>query len=336
MERDSSAARRPATSNDVARLAGVSQATVSYVLNDTPGKRITAQTRARVLDAAARLGYVPSASAQSLRSGQSNLVLIPIPDIPVGQAFIAFLNDLTGRLRALGYEAVIYGGDDSLRGAAAARAWARWRPVALLADGSLIDQDAVDQLHAVGTQLVIAVGSVSSPLVPSLVLDDTGLGAVAAGHLLARGCRRLGVLMPAEQPLAALAGRRRDGVRQVAPDAGEFELAFSDGAAAALAAEWAATPGTRPDGVFAYNDEYAMLLLRYLQDAGLSIPEDVAVVGADDLPLCTLVRPRLTTVRMKNAIRGADLAERIHAAIGGATWDAQVSTEVELIIRESA
>jgi DNA-binding LacI/PurR family transcriptional regulator len=92
MERDSSAARRPATSNDVARLAGVSQATVSYVLNDTPGKRITAQTRARVLDAAARLGYVPSASAQSLRSGQSNLVLIPIPDIPVGQAFIAFLN----------------------------------------------------------------------------------------------------------------------------------------------------------------------------------------------------------------------------------------------------
>src|ERR1700677_3992130 len=92
MERDSSGARRPATSNDVARLAGGSQGPGSYVRTDTPGKGSTARTRARVLDAPARLGSVPSASAQSPRSGQSNLLLIPVPLIPVGQAFIAFLN----------------------------------------------------------------------------------------------------------------------------------------------------------------------------------------------------------------------------------------------------
>src|SRR5699024_8468011 len=85
---------RRVTSADVARLAGVSRATVSYVLNDTPGHRITADTRARVADAAARLGYAPSAAARTLRSGRSEVVLCLLPDWPIGPEVGAMLGHL--------------------------------------------------------------------------------------------------------------------------------------------------------------------------------------------------------------------------------------------------
>ena len=73
------------TSADVARESGVSRTTVSYVLNGTPGTSISDATRQRVLEAAARLGYAPSAAARTLRSGRSDLVLCLLPDWPVGQ-----------------------------------------------------------------------------------------------------------------------------------------------------------------------------------------------------------------------------------------------------------
>src|SRR4051794_33842882 len=75
---------RRVTSADVARLAGVSRATVSYVHNDTPQQTISGPTRARVLDAAARLGYAPSAAARTLRTGRSDIVLCLLPDWPIG------------------------------------------------------------------------------------------------------------------------------------------------------------------------------------------------------------------------------------------------------------
>src|SRR4051812_43365688 len=77
---------RRATSADVAREAGVSRATVSYVLNDTPHQKIPEATRRRVLEAAARLGYAPSAAARTLRTGRSDVVLGMLPDWPIGPA----------------------------------------------------------------------------------------------------------------------------------------------------------------------------------------------------------------------------------------------------------
>src|ERR1700759_2300938 len=74
---------RRVTSADVARMAGVSRATVSYVLNDTPHQTISSGTRSRVLDAAARLGYAPSAAARALRTGRSEGVLCLLPDWPI-------------------------------------------------------------------------------------------------------------------------------------------------------------------------------------------------------------------------------------------------------------
>jgi DNA-binding LacI/PurR family transcriptional regulator len=88
--------------------------------------------------------------------------------------------------------------------------------------------------------------------------------------------------------------------------------------------------------VFAYNDEYAMLLMRYLQDAGLRIPDDVAVVGADDLPLCTQLRPTLTSVRMSPLLDGGAVAERIDTVLRGGRWEGWPPFSAELSVRESS
>ena len=90
------------TSSDVARAAGVSRATVSFVLNDKPGMRITEETRRRVLEAARELDYRPHASARSLAAGRSDVVLLAIPDLPIGAGISRFVEELATALAAYG------------------------------------------------------------------------------------------------------------------------------------------------------------------------------------------------------------------------------------------
>ncbi len=118
----------------MARLAGVSRATVSYVLNNTSAVRISEPTRRRVHEAAKELGYVPHAAARSLRAGHSRMVLIPTPNVPVGPLYNQFFNELQWALSRLEYTVVQYG-DLSPHGDEAARAWAELRPVAVLVPG---------------------------------------------------------------------------------------------------------------------------------------------------------------------------------------------------------
>jgi DNA-binding LacI/PurR family transcriptional regulator len=128
---------------------------------------------------------------------------------------------------------------------------------------------------------------------------------------------------------------RLAGVRQVAPGAGRIDLAFSEEEAGRVV-----RAGDLPDGIFAYNDEYAMLLISALQDAGLRVPEDVAVVGADDLPICTLMRPRLTSVHFDQTATPAELVATIDAIVRGereATPGAVIDRfEPRLVVRDSA
>src|SRR5437870_4239575 len=122
-DQTTTSARRPPTSVDVARQAGVSQATVSYVLNDLPDSRVSAETRARVLIAADELGYTAHAMARSLRAGHSNIILLPQSSIPTGPRMIGFYEQLAARLGRLGYATILHL-DASARGVEAARSWA--------------------------------------------------------------------------------------------------------------------------------------------------------------------------------------------------------------------
>ncbi|MGY3340308.1 DNA-binding LacI/PurR family transcriptional regulator [Streptomyces filamentosus] len=310
-------ARAVPTSADVARLAGVSRATVSYVLNNTSAVRISEPTRKRVREAAQELGYVPHAAARSLRAGHSRMVLLPAAHVPVGPLYSRFLNDLQWALRRLDYTVVQYG-SIGLGPEDAARAWAELRPVAVVSTGEVeVTPAAVDILKRSGVKAVISVGTRPSEGTHSLVLDQPRVGRVAAEHLIATGRRRIGVVVPEEPGLEMFSGPRLEGARTAAGAAGAtvvpLPLAYTEESAGELAARW---PELGLDAVFGYNDEYAMLLMRALQDAGVDVPGATAVVGADDLLLGRLLRPRLSTVRI-DMVLGGELAALVDGAVNG-------------------
>ncbi|MGV4983640.1 LacI family DNA-binding transcriptional regulator [Streptomyces sp. NRAIS4] len=302
------------TSADVARLAGVSRATVSYVLNNTSAVRISEPTRRRVHEAARELGYVPHAAARSLRAGHSRMVLMPAPAIPVGPLYSRFVNELQWALGRLDYTVVQYG-TVGLQGDEAARAWAELRPVAVLVPGAELGPQGVGVLKRSGARAVVTLGPGRVDGAHALLMDHDAVGQCAGAHLYARGRSRIGVVVPEEPGLEAYSRPRLAGVRQAlhGTDAAvsELPLAYTEESAAQLAARWRELG---LDAVFAYNDEYAMLLMRALQDEGLRIPEDVALIGADDLMLGRLLRPRLSTVHVRLP-SGRDLAELVDRAV---------------------
>ncbi|MGW6139271.1 LacI family DNA-binding transcriptional regulator [Streptomyces sp. NPDC055144] len=334
-----SSAGTPPTSEDVARAAGVSRATVSYVLNNTRGGRVSEATRERVREAALQLGYVPHAVARALRAGRSGIVLLTTPAVIAGPLFAQYFAELQLALSELGYTAVLYG-PTGHRGAEAARRWAELRPDAVLSlmDDSLEEQ-AVALLHRAGIGVVVSAGPVPVPGAHALVADQMQVGAMAVEHLVAAGRRKIGVIVPADASLRGFAVPRLSGAEAAARAHASVtvvrqELALGEEAAVRWAELFVKTGA---DGLFAYNDEYASVAVRALQDAGLRVPEDVAVVGADDLLIGRLLRPKLTTVRM-DFTPAREIAAMLDRLIGAPDTPAETRSYLRtgLVIRETA
>ncbi len=320
----------------MARLAGVSRATVSYVLNNSGAVRISEPTRRRVREAASELGYVPHAAARSLRAGHSRIVLMPAPAIPVGPLYSHYLNELHGALGRLDYT-VVQHGSAGLHGDEAARAWAELRPVAVIVPGAGIGPEGVAVLKRSGARAVVTLGPDPVDGAHALLMDHESVGHCAGAHLYARGRRRIGVVVPEERGLDVFSRPRLAGVRRALHGTDgtvtELPLGYDEESAARLAARWR---GLGLDAVFAYNDEYAMLVMRALQDAGLRVPEDAAVIGADDLMLGRLLRPRLSTVHI-DLPPGRYVADLVDRAVRnpGAAPERQAVLGATVVHRES-
>ncbi|MFG2905259.1 LacI family DNA-binding transcriptional regulator [Kitasatospora sp. NPDC048286] len=329
----------PPTSADVARLAGVSRATVSFVLNNTAGGRVSEQTRAKVRAAADGLGYVPHAAARSLRAGRTGLVLLAGASAPIGPLFSGFHRELQEALKRRGYTGVLHGSTPG-GGEDAARAWAELRPTAVLCLTPGLTPDGVRILRRSGTRAVVTLGAPPVPGAHALIMDQREVGVSAVAHLLDRGRRRIGVVMPTDPGLALFSDPRLAGARSAAASAGSgalvepLPLDYTEESAAELAVR---CRELALDGLFGYNDEYAMLALRALQDAGLDVPGAVALVGADDLLLARLLRPRLSSVRMRlpSGEELAELVDRVVADPEAPPLSRELMT-IELIARDSS
>src|SRR5262249_23633700 len=153
-----------------------------------------------------------------------------------------------------------------------------------------LGSQGVTLLKRSGARAVVTLGPESVDGAHALLMDHETVGHCAAGHLFDRGRRRIGVVVPQEDGLESFSLPRLEGVRRAlqGTDATvtELPLAYEEESAARLAAGWR---DLDLDAVFAYNDEYAMLLMRALQDVGVRVPEDVALIGADDLMLGRLL-----------------------------------------------
>lgn len=290
-----------ATMHDVARLASVSIKTVSNVINDYPYVR--EETRQRVLDAIATLGYTPNLSARSLRSGRTNVIALMIPDLR--NAYFAELADSVMRAAAeRGLTVLIeqFGGDrerelDALR-----------RPRPQTVDGVLYSVLALDQ----GDVGIIAGMPVPVVLLGERIFDGprdhvtmrNGEGSRAATeHLLGLGRRRVVALGAHPGEAMGSAALRLEGYRDALAAAGlpyDEELVVPVGSwrrrDGADAMRGLLARGVGFDAVVAFNDVIALGALRVLQEAGLRVPEDVAVVGFDDIEETQFSMPTLSTI----------------------------------------
>ncbi|GAA4871680.1 LacI family DNA-binding transcriptional regulator [Saccharopolyspora cebuensis] len=307
------------TAADVAALAGVSRATVSYVLNGLVDERIGPETWAEVRAVARELGYVPPGGR---RTTGHELVIGHLGGerMTLARLATAGLDRLAVELGEAGYTMVLHR-DTELKGMAAARSWAALRPAAVIAHADRFTKGGAELLRRAGV-VPIGIATQPVPAVPTLVIDDSRLGEVAAEHLAERGCRRVLVVVPKAKGDRQLVAHRVAGFERVAARTGMRLEVVRMGLRRDSADRLIRTVAgdDPPDGVFACTDDHAGLLLGALLDRGVRVPGDLALVGADNAPFCEMLRPRLTSAEIDLDAPGADLGRAVLAAIRG-RWD---------------
>ncbi|MEV6842230.1 LacI family DNA-binding transcriptional regulator [Actinoplanes sp. NPDC051411] len=332
---------RRVTSADVARLAGVSRATVSYVLNDTPRQTISADTRSRVRSAAATLGYAPSAAARTLRTGRSDVVLLLLPDWPIGPEVGAMLGHLSTELARIGLTFVVHPGNREDR--PISEIWKAITPAAVIAYADFSPGEMA-AMRAAGVALVVALfgrepQSWGAEHGRELEVPQQLVGRRQVEHLAAAGHTRLGYACPDDERLQFFSEPRLAGVRSACRAGGLPEpltetVTLSAEAAADSVRRWRASGVT---GVCAYNDEVALAVLAGVRRLGLAVPADLAVIGVDDIPPARLAAPALTTVTTDQSAVAAHLVETVLAAMKGEPGPVfQAADLVGVVKRESA
>ncbi len=281
------------TSVDVARRAGVSQSTVSLVLSGKGEGRVAAATAQAVRDAADALGYAPNAAARTLKSGASLTVGLVVPDI-TNPVFGLVLRGAQQAASEAGYTVVLV---DAARGDAEASVRALR---AAFVDGLIFFAIApADWAVAPDAPPVILMDMPGGGL-PSVTLDLKGGVHAAMEHLFALGHTRIAhlradVATPTFAARASAWTRAMRGAGLAPSEALVARSVFSHRAAHVAGAELLQrTP--RATAVLCDDDVLAAGLLLAARDAGLRVPQDVSVVGFDDMPIAELVTPPLTTV----------------------------------------
>ncbi|GAA3693416.1 LacI family DNA-binding transcriptional regulator [Zhihengliuella alba] len=327
------------TSSDVAREAGVARSTVSYVLNRTPHQTIPDGTRRRVLDAAARLGYTPSAAARTLKRGRSDVVLCIVKPWPLGSASGLLLAELTAGFDAVGLTLVTHIEGAGVRGVEAV--WNEIAPAAVLTY-SPVDPDAERTMRAAGVQCVAVLFSGEPDGSARFVRPDARIGLLQAQHLVAAGHARIGYAYPEPPTLRDFAEPRLEGVRAACAEAGiaapEVRTVALDAESAAAAIEHWRGMDDPVTAVCAYNDEVAQALIAGARLAGVGIPNDLAVIGADDIPTARLASPPLTTIAIDHAAEARRIVHDVTSALreGVAVEATDPADLFTTVVRESA
>jgi DNA-binding LacI/PurR family transcriptional regulator len=312
---------RSVTSADVARDSGVSRTTVSYVLNDTPGVRVSDETRARVRASADRLGYHPSVAARTLRTGRSDLVLYVLPDWPLGPAVDSLLDRLAGELAARGLTLLVH---HTRSGRPLHELWRSVAPRAVVGLQAFSAHDR-DAMRRAGIHVVAS--SISGD-VPDVFADtQQGIGRLQARHLLDRGHTTIGYAGPTDPRVRAFAELRLAGVQAVCEEAGVpapvvVAVELTTEAARAAVRTWREGGASTVTGVAAYNDDVALAVLAGAREEGLACPADLAVVGVDDIPGARFAVPALTTISQSLETQAEHLAAAVVAALDGSEADA--------------
>lgn len=339
--------RTRVTSSQVAKLAGVSRTTVSFVLNNVPHMGISEETRGRVLNAARQLGYVPNAAARSLVSGATGTVAIVVPHsehLRVDAFIPRMLAGVNDTCHTHGYKVIF---EPMVEAAGHLSGFL-----------DLVDSRRIDGLIAINTPRaddvhLVRLAAEGFPIVvfgsnlaehASLYSIDVNMreaSCVATRHLLSLGHRRVAYIGFGSIAYHGVSERLygySDAMREFDLEVCDERLGFANfSAQSGYDAMNAMLERDRSlTALFAGNDTIAFGAMAALRDAGLRIPHDVAVVGYDDIPLAAYAAPPLTTMRTspyEQACEAANLLVRLIA--GERPAQLHSMNPVPLIVRES-
>ena len=291
--------QKPPTMRDVAALANVSVQTVSAVVNKKPG--ITEETAARVLDVVKRLDYHPDYTARSLRSGRRRTIALLVSNVA---------NSVLGRMASAAedyayandYTLVLYNThDDAEREMTYVNMAAQRSVDGVLFVAAKSPQKGSGILAAAGIPSVIIDRIPEDYSGPSVGLDNVKAGQLAAQHLLGLGHKRLAHI--GAPPGPRLSRERETGFVQavesfgIAADVRVEKVPDYGCAPGYLAMQRLLQQPPIPTGVFAATDLAAIGAMHAIREAGLSVPEDISVVGLDNIDVAAFQNPPLTTIR---------------------------------------
>jgi len=327
-----------ATIRDVARAASVSVASASRALNGH--SNVAPATKSRVLEAVTALNYVPHLGARSLSTRRSNTIGVVLPDL-FGEFFSEIIRGIDYSAHRRGLQLLLSNMHGSAQETAAALRAMRGRVDGLLVMSPQLDAAFLSHNLPRGLPTVVMNGRIEGARHPSIAIDNRAGARAAVAHLVSQGCKTIAHLAGPEGN--ADADERALGFRAaVAEMLGDrdpiiFDGDFSEDAGIAAGIRIAAEQ-RRIDGLFSANDIMAIGCMTALADAGVRMPDDIAVIGFDDVPIARYVTPGLSTMRVHIAQLGERALDRLMSAIeGDAVSDlAAEYLTPELVVRASS
>lgn len=304
---------------EVAREAGVSVATVSRVFNDKGPVR--EETRLRIQEVALRLGYSPNATARSLITKKTGTLGVLLPDL-YGEFFSEVIRGLDLAARRSGYHILVSSSHSDRSEVEAVLRALRGRVDGLIVMSPEADARALETNLPGSLPLVLLNCRVEGTAFDSINIDNYRGAVAMVRHLAGLGHRRIAHVHGA--PGNNDAWERLTGYREAMQSVtGDGAEGFED---LEIAGDFSEESGNRagreilrmqprPTAVFAANDAMAIGLLYAFQEAGVRVPEDIAVAGYDDIPIARFLTPSLTTVRVSIAELGARAIERLLLAM---------------------
>ena len=335
--------KKDITIYDIAKVLGLSPATVSRGLKDHPA--INSKTRKRIMDMAREMGYRSNSFASNLRMQKTHTIGIIIHEIK-SQFISSVLAGIEKVTTEAGYDLIIGHSSETWRKEAAnAHNLFHKRVDGLIASLAFDteEMDHFDPFVQKGIPIVFFDRVEEFTYGTRVVIDNVKAGYEATAHLAAQGCRRI-VHITANLGRNVYAGRLK-GYQQALSDYGlPFDpslLLVNDlsEAAALRAAKQVITMDQRPDGAFITNDFFAAVFLQTLKENGIRVPEDIGIVGFNNDAIARIIQPKLTTINYPGEEIGEQAARSLLEQLAGLSSARTTDTIIirsELIIRESS
>jgi LacI family transcriptional regulator len=329
----------PLTLEDIARLSGVSRSTVSRVINGDVN--VKEDTRQKVLEVVGWHNFQPNLAARGLATGRTNVIGLVIPAMVstlfTNPYFSQLIQGVSAACNALEYSIMLWLAEPEYERRMIRQIIGNGMVDGVVVSSTLIDDPIVVSLHESHMPFVL-IGHHPSLDLNSVDLDNILGARLATLHLLASGRKRTATITG---PQNTMAGHDRFlGYRMALEEKGlNFDpalVAEGDFSEAGGYVSMQKILSAYPDAVFAASDTTAVGALRAIHDAGLRVPQDIAIIGYDDLPIATQLEPSLTTIRQPLQRMGMLAVETLINVIHQPQSPPQrIVIEPELILRES-